>query len=251
MTGEVIDQQMIAGDIYSLWVRTSAADSALAGQFVSLFCRDRSMLLPRPISICEIDRSKGALRFVYRVVGKGTEYLCTLKANDKVDLIGPLGNGFDTKGPWKNALLIGGGLGVPPMLQLAKELSDKAQVVVGYRDITFLRSEFESSGSRVYIATEDGSTGTKGNVLDAIKENDLKADVIFACGPKPMLAAIKAYAGERNIKCFVSMEERMACGIGACLGCVCKTSGKDAHSNVENARVCADGPVFDAQKVEL
>ena len=125
------------------------------------------------------------------------------------------------------------------------------QSVIGYRDShMFLKEEFEAYGS-VTVATEDGSVGTKGNVLDAIRENDLKADVIYACGPTPMLRAIKQYAEEHKIVCYISLEERMACGIGACLGCVCKTKEKDAHSNVCNKRICKDGPVFLATEVEI
>ena len=122
---------------------------------------------------------------------------------------------------------------------------------MGYRNAqTFLKEEFEAAGE-LYISTEDGSVGTKGNVMDAIRENDLEADVIFACGPKPMLRAIKAYALEKGISCWVSMEERMACGIGACLGCVCQSTETDAHSHVHNKRVCKDGPVFRSTEVEL
>ena len=108
-----------------------------------------------------------------------------------------------------------------------------------------------SRHAKLVVATEDGSAGTRGNVLDAIKENDLHADAIFACGPGPMLRALKAYAEEEGIDCYLSLEERMACGVGACLGCVCKTTKKDAHSHVNNARICTDGPVFDAREVEI
>ena len=148
--------------------------------------------------------------------------------------------------------MIGGGIGVPPILELAKQMDcEKKQIVVGYRDMhTFLREEFEENGE-VYISTEDGSAGVKGNVLDTVRMHELEADIIYACGPTPMLRAIKAYAEEKNIVCYVSLEERMACGIGACLGCVCKTKKKDHHSNVHNSRICKDGPVFLATEVEL
>ena len=118
------------------------------------------------------------------------------------------------------------------------------------RDELFLMDEFREEGE-VYVATEDGSAGTEGNVLDAIRENGLTADIIYACGPKPMLRAIKAYALEHQIPCWISMEERMACGIGACLACVCQSKDKDEHSNVNNKRVCKEGPVFRAEEVEL
>ena len=123
-------------------------------------------------------------------------------------------------------------------------------MVLGFRDELFLMDEFREEGE-VYVATEDGSAGTEGNVLDAIRENGLTADIIYACGPKPMLRAIKAYAEEKGIECYLSMEERMACGIGACLACVCQSKDKDEHSNVNNKRVCKEGPVFRAEEVEL
>lgn len=168
-------------------------------------------------------------------------------------MIGPMGNGFpleEAKG--KKTFLMGGGIGVPPILELAREVDcAEKQIVVGYRDAhTFLKEEFEQNG-KLYIATEDGSVGTKGNVMDAIREQALDAEVIFACGPMPMLRAIKAYAEENGILCYISLEERMACGIGACLGCVCKTKEVDAHSNVHNKRVCKDGPVFLSTEVEI
>ena len=140
--------------------------------------------------------------------------------------------------------------GIPPMLETAKELNADKTAVLGYRDELFLKDEFEKYAD-VYVATEDGSAGTRGNVLDAIRENALKADVIFACGPTPMLSALKSYAEENNITCWISMEERMACGIGACLACVCKSKDIDSHSQVHNKRVCKDGPVFLSTEVEL
>ena len=147
---------------------------------------------------------------------------------------------------------MGGGIGVPPILELARQIDcGKKQIVVGYRDSeTFLREELEQYGE-VYISTEDGSIGTKGNVMDAVKEQRLDADVIYACGPAPMLRAVKAYAEERQIECYISLEERMACGIGACLACVCKSRERDAHSNVHNKRICKDGPVFLSTEVEI
>ena len=178
----VVSQECIAAGIYSLWIQTEkiAAD-AKPGQFVSMYTKDKTKLLPRPISICEIDKEQGRLHLVYH---------------------------------------------------------------------TFLREEFEAAGT-LYISTEDGSVGTKGNVMDAIREKKLQADMIYACGPTPMLRAIKQYAEENNIECYISLEERMACGIGACLACVCKSREKDAHSNVNNKRICKDGPVFLSTEVEI
>ncbi len=245
----IIRQEEIADNIYSMWLRTEQiAKYAKAGQFISVYCNDGSRLLPRPISICEIDREDGAIRIVYRIAGEGTKEFSALHTGEQLEVVGPLGNGFPQKS--KKAFLIGGGIGIPPMLQLAKELNCEKQMILGYRDELFLVDEFENLGA-VYIATEDGSAGTKGNVLDAIRENGLDAEVIYACGPTPMLRALKAYAMENNIECWISMEERMACGIGACLACVCKSTNKDGHTNVKNKRICKEGPVFLAQEVEF
>lgn len=246
----VVSQEQIATDIYSLWLRAEASVSAKAGQFISMYTNDSGKLLPRPISICEIDKENRQLRVVYRVTGEntGTEQFSKLTEGDEIEILGPLGNGFPLKE--KKAFLIGGGIGIPPMLELAKQLHAEKQIVVGYRDELFLAEELSANGE-VYVATEDGSAGTKGNVLDAIKENGLTADIIYACGPTPMLRALKTYAEENNIECYISMEERMACGIGACLACVCKSKEKDHHTNVHNKRICKDGPVFLATEVDL
>lgn len=251
----VISQEMLAEGIFSLWICTEASQSAVPGQFLSVYTNDGSKLLPRPISICEIDREKNALRLVYRVTGEntGTEQFSKLTAGDTIPVIGPLGNGFPLEpAKGKKVFLMGGGIGVPPILELAKQLKDcEKQIVMGYRDQhTFLKDRFEENGA-VYISTEDGSVGTKGNVMDAIRENLLTADLIYACGPKPMLRAIKAYAEEQGIECYISLEERMACGIGACLACVCRSKEKDHHTNVHNKRICKDGPVFLSTEVEI
>lgn len=248
----VVKQEKIATDIYSLWIKTNIAGEAKAGQFVSLYTNNGATLLPRPISICEIDKEKSLLRMVYRVVGKGTDEFSKLVEGDIIKVLGPLGNGYTLKD--KTAILTAGGIGVPPIVELAKELKEqfncKLNIVVGYRDELFLLDELKKYGE-VYISTEDGSTGTKGNVLDAIKDNNIEADIIYACGPMPMLRAIKQFAIEKDIEAQISLEERMACGIGACLGCVCKTKEKDEHTHVNNTRICTDGPVFEAREVEI
>ena len=254
----ILSQEKIAQDIYSMWLKTEkVAAEAVPGQFISLYTNDGGKLLPRPISLCEISKEDGALRIVYRVTGEGTgtELFSRMKAGDKIPVLGPLGNGFPLDAAeGKRVFLIGGGIGVPPMLELAKQLkaggNTENMMVMGYRDEQFLTEEFAQNGT-LYIATEDGSAGTKGNVLDAIRENALEADLIMACGPTPMLRALKEYAQEKGILCYISMEERMACGIGACLACVCKTKDVDEHSNVHNRRVCKDGPVFLATEVEI
>lgn len=248
-TAVITSQIQLAEDIYSMWIKESQiAAGAKPGQFLSLYCKICNRLLPRPISICEIDKENGTLRLVYRVVGEGTEEFSHYKVSDTVEVLGPLGNGFHMEG--SKAILIGGGIGIPPMFELAKQLQCEKQIVLGYRDSTFLDKEFETYGS-VYISTEDGSSGTKGNVIDAIKANHLVGDIIYACGPTPMLRGVKAYAQEQGIQAQLSMEERMACGIGACLACVCKSKDKDHHTHVNNKRICKDGPVFYAEEIEL
>jgi len=243
----VVEQEKIASDVYSMWIQTDdIAKNSKPGQFISVFSKDGSRLLPRPISICEIDGSK--IRIVYRVVGKGTDEFSTFKSGEMIDIQGPLGNGYTLFG--KKAILLGGGIGIPPMLELAKQLNCEKDIVLGYRDELFLNEEFVEYGT-VTIAMEDGSVGTKGNVLDAMKEHNITGDIIYACGPQSMLRAIKEYAEANNIEAYISMEEKMACGVGACLGCVCKSIEIDDHSHVYNKRVCKEGPVFNSKEVEI
>lgn len=244
----VQQQRQIATGIYDLWLETKISQKAVPGQFISIYTKDASKLLPRPISICEIEPNKNRLRVVYRIAGEGTRQFSKLQKGDTIDILGPLGNGFTKKE--KKAILIGGGIGIPPMLELAKQLDGKKSIVLGYKDEIFLNKEFEPYGD-VFLASEDGVHGAKGTVLDAIREYAITGDVIYACGPTPMLRAIQAYALEREIEAQLSLEERMACGIGACLACVCKSKEIDSHSHVHNKRVCKDGPVFDAREVDF
>ncbi len=248
----VLSQKEIATDIYDMWIGTSLAADAKPGQFLCVYPKDKSTLLPRPISICEADAEKGAVRIVYRIAGAGTREFSGYQAGDSISILGTLGNGFPVEeGRGKRVFLIGGGIGIPPLLELAKHLKGETQVILGYRNSAlFLQEDLEKHGV-IYVATEDGSVGSKGNVMDAIRDNGLEADVIFACGPMPMLRAVKAYAAEHRIKAYISLEERMACGVGACLGCVARTKETDHHSHVHNARICTDGPVFEADVVEI
>lgn len=251
----VLNIEEIGKDIFSLVLQTrQIAQEAVPGQFVSVYSNDRSRLLPRPISICEADGESGCLRLVFRIAGEGTREFSRLESGDRVDLVGPLGNGFPAeRAEGKRVWLVGGGIGIPPMIQLdhvLEEMGAAASVtaVLGYRDEQFLLDDFTSE---CVIATEDGSAGTKGNVLDAVRERGLKADVIYACGPTPMLRALKAYALQEGIECWLSLEEKMACGIGACLSCVCRSTEKDEHSQVNNKRICTEGPVFLSTDIEL
>ena len=233
-----------------------APDQVIPGQFAGLYPNDASKLLPRPISICRWDPERKELCFVFRTAGAGTASLAAQKAGDTVDLLGLLGNGYDTeKLAGKRVLLLGGGIGIPPMVELALVLSrepgTEVTAVMGYRDRdTFLTGEL-GEYARLLVATEDGSVGTKGNVLDAVRQNAVEADAICACGPMPMLRAVKEYARGKEIPAYLSLEERMACGVGVCLGCVTKTTKTDSHSHVKNARICTEGPVFEAEEVEI
>lgn len=243
----IVSQKCIGTDIYDMVLSfPRGAKEAKPGQFIAMYCEDGTKLLPRPISICGIDAENGTLRVVYRIAGEGTRLFSKMKERDSLEVLGPLGNGFTMKE--EKAIIVGGGIGIPPMLELAKQLSCEKTVVLGYRDELFLKEEFDACAD-VVVATEDGSCGTKGTVIDAINEANVDGTVIYACGPMPMLKALAEYAEAHDMEAQISLEERMACGIGACLGCICKTKKKDHHTNVNNQRICKDGPVFDAKEV--
>ena len=256
----VLEVARLAPDVYSIWIEAKEiVKEARAGQFVSLYPHDGGHLLPRPISICEIDRDGGRLRLVYRVVGYGTAELSLMTPGSKVRVMGPLGNGFplEENKNLKNVILIGGGIGIPPMLGVANAIKNRdnsirVTAVIGYRDRhDFLSDDLYEVADNLIIATDDGSRGTHGTVIDAMNENDVQGDVIYACGPTPMLRGVKNHGEQFGIPVWLSLEERMACGIGACLGCVCKSADIDPHSQVKNKRVCKDGPVFPANEVEI
>lgn len=260
--GFVVRNEEIATDIFSMWINTELAEDAHQGQFVGVYTNDKSALLPRPISICEVDNDNKAIRLVYRTVGKGTNEFSHLQTGRRVFLLGVLGNGYPVEeAAGKDAVLMGGGIGIPPILELAKKLSGyggkeaavakSVTCIVGYRSSeTFLMEELQQY-ARVVVASDDGSIGTKGTVIDALEAEGITPEVIYSCGPMPMLRGIKNWAEPKGIPAYISLEERMACGVGACLGCVCKTKNTDSHSHVNNARICTDGPVFDSREVEI
>ncbi|OCM99996.1 oxidoreductase [Clostridium sp. W14A] len=242
---EILKKAEIAPGFFDVTVSCpEAARSARAGQFAQFLVPGKT--LRRPISICGIDRTSGTLRFVFQVRGEGTRALSLLNPGEPVNLLAPLGNGFDLGDTSRRALFVGGGIGVPPLLEAAKPFGKNAVLAAGFRsrDAVILKDDFESTGCETRIATDDGSFGRRGLVLDLI--GDLAFDVVFACGPKPMLRAIAKLAAERGVPCYVSMEERMACGIGACLGCAVKLRGENGDYF---GHVCKDGPVFDAETV--
>ena len=255
ITAMVCEQKKLAPDIYSMWISCGQiAKEALPGQFVILYCKDSARKLGRPISICEIDREKNRLRMVYRVAGKGTEEFSKWKEQEKITVFGPLGNGYGAAMDFavsvppvsRHGILVAGGIGIPPMLELAKQLPGKVTAVLGYRDSDMFLKEDMEKYADVWIATEDGSYGTKGNVLDVLRQENISGDFICSCGPKPMLKALQGYAEEKEKNAWMSLEEKMACGIGVCLGCAVPIR---TDNGIEYKRVCKDGPVFQGKEI--
>ena len=248
MTAKVVSQETLATDVYSLVLEApEIASQAIAGQFVSVYTHDGSKMLPRPISLCGIDREAGTLRLVYRVVGFGTKEFSQLAAGDTVDILGPLGNGFIMPtGKSQKYLLVGGGVGVAPLLYFGKLIKDfgaEVTFLLGARKATDLLEldEFAKIG-KVCITTEDGSAGEVGFVTNhSVLENE-KFDMISTCGPKPMMVSVARFAKKAGVECEVSLENKMACGVGACLCCVEKTTEG-------NQCVCKDGPVINIKKL--
>ena len=244
-------KQNLARNIFDLTVFCpEIAAQAEAGQFVHI--KIAGFTLRRPISICEIDRESGCIRVVFEIRGEGTEKLAGFCAGDAVDLIGPLGKGFTLLQPDKKAVVIGGGIGTPPMLSLAKHYGKNAVAIIGFRsaEAVILEKDFARSGAQTVVCTDDGTYGMHGFVTTALEKvlEEQKPDIIYACGPHLMLKGVAGLADSNGVRCEVSLEERMGCGIGACLVCACKVV-KDSKEYF--AHVCKDGPVFDAKEVVL
>lgn len=216
------------------------------GQFAQIFVPGHT--LRRPISICEAEQAAGTVRFVFQIRGEGTRRMAEVRPGESWDLLGPLGQGFPVE-KGKRTLLLGGGIGTPPLLGVAKALGQDAVAALGFRSagMTILEEDFQRTGAKVLVATDDGSLGFHGTAVQAAAAEEF--DVIFACGPLPMLKAAKALARERSVPCFLSLEERMACGIGACLGCAVPLL--DDRGQEHFGHVCKDGPVFDSRRLTL
>lgn len=246
----IVKKSVLSKSCYDFTIRCpEIAEVAKCGQFVHI--KADGFMLRRPISICEIDRENKTIRIVFEVRGEGTLKLSELNTSNTIDVIGPLGNGFTILDKDKKAIVIGGGIGTPPMLEVAKQY-DNPCAVIGFRskDAVILEDDFNKANALTYVCTDDGTYGKKGYVSEALKEHLSKnqADIIYACGPHMMLKSIIEIADKYNIPCEVSLEERMGCGIGACLVCACKTvkDGKEYF-----AHVCKDGPVFSSKEVIL
>jgi len=251
--GEVKSNVSIAENIYEMRVAERfIAENALPGQFVNIYTARADLLLPRPFGICETRAGDGEFRIIYQIVGGGTRHLSSFVPGAKINIVGPAGNGYPVLNAGSTAV-IGGGTGVPPLLFLVKELrrqnGDAAiDVFLGFRGARqiILTDEFMKTGASVHISTDDGSEGFRGSAADCLRARKIKAGVIYSCGPRPMLKKIAEYAAGIDAACYISLEERMACGVGACLACAAKlnvSGGGFAYK-----KVCSDGPVFDARE---
>ncbi len=246
----ILEKTTLAREMYSFVILCpEVAEAAEPGQFVHI--RIGSFTLRRPISICEIDKAKGTLRIVFEVRGKGTEEIARLNKGDLIDMLAPLGHGFTVNPDFKKVILIGGGIGTPPMLPLAQIYGEKATVITGFRsaNAVILQDDFKKTGAETILCTDDGTMGIAGFVTQPFETLVTMGDIdaVYACGPMPMLKGIAKLAKISQVPlCEVSLEERMACGVGACLGCACKIKRNDEEYFLH---VCKNGPVFNAEEV--
>lgn len=249
MLAPVLKKEALAAGIYRMVISCQPlAETAVPGQFIHILPTGGT--LRRPISICEIDPQAGTLTIVFEVKGEGTRAIAALCPGNTMDVLGPLGHGFTLLPQAKRVILVGGGIGNPPMLPLAQYYGSRATVISGFRNasIVTLQKEFQASGAETILCTDDGTAGRHALVTEPLKERLAAGDtdMVYACGPKPMLKFVAAAAKEAGVACEVSMEERMGCGIGACLVCACalEREGKPVMGHV-----CKDGPVFSAEEV--
>ena len=248
----VVSQEEIAPAIFELVLEGEMIEAMKAGQFLHLRVPDDAHLLRRPISISSIDKPNNQCHLIYRVEGSGTAIFSRLKADDFLDVMGPQGNGFDLSelDDYCKVLLVGGGIGVPPLLEVAKQLHERGAeitTVLGFatKDAVILEDEL-SRFSQVFVTTDDGSYGIKGNVSVVIKEFDTEFDAIYSCGAPGMMKYINQTFYDHP-RAYLSLESRMACGMGACYACVLKVPENETVSQ----RVCEDGPVFKTGTVVL
>lgn len=245
----ICEKRAIARETYSFTISCpEIAQTAQPGQFVHI--RAKGFTLRRPISICGIDKESGTLRIVFEVRGEGTAEIAGLNKGELIDMLAPLGHGFTIDPNFNRVVLIGGGIGTPPMLPLAKLYGKKSVMISGFRNASavILQDDFKRTGAETILCTDDGSLGIHGFVTQPFEKlaNDEKIDAVYACGPMLMLKGIADICKSKEIFCEISLEERMACGIGACLGCACRTVRNDEEYF---AHVCKDGPVFNAEEV--
>ena len=248
-SAEVLENKQIADHIFELLLHCpNEAGRARVGQFISIFTGNPAMILPRPLSLCEINKEEGTFRIIYRAEGDGTKFISKYKKGELLNCLGPVGQAFRVDPNKKNVAIVGGGIGVPPLLELAKQIRKaspdaKISVYLGFRSKqnVFLEDDFKKFADLVVITTDDGSYGEKNNAV-AVMPKGNEFDHTYGCGPGIMLKFLSKYSEERNIPCTVSMEEHMACSIGACLACVVKI--KQGEDGWAYRRVCCSGPVF-------
>lgn len=245
-------KQQLTDTVWSFTLKAPAiASKAECGQFVNVLCDP--FQLRRPISIGGFDADMGILRLVFEVRGKGTDWLAQVPEGAKLDLLGPLGHGFPLVGKDKRAVMIGGGIGTPPLLPLCRYYGKNGVLISGFRnaDAVILEADANAFGARTVVCTDDGSAGFAGFTTQALEEEFKNGtfDVVYTCGPKIMMKKVAELAEKYGVLCYVSMEERMACGVGACLGCACKTKNEDGSTAM--SRVCMCGPVFEASEVDF
>lgn len=254
--GLVIGHNQVHNDMYELeFILPGVSSECRPGQFVHIVPDlDNGPLLRRPLSLYDVDKKLGSITLLYKVVGKGTSLLTRVRSKDYVDVMGPLGRGFSLPGPAKRVLLVGGGVGIAPLVYLARVLKEnncnvKVLHGTGNRKELVALDKLRQIGVDFLPATMDGSAGYKGWVTDLLAEkiNPENIDFIYTCGPEPMMAVVAEFAQKYNIPGEVSLEEHMACGVGACLGCARKLRAEDEHF----VKVCKDGPVFSIKEVEL
>lgn len=253
--GLVIVHNRLGKDFYEVeFVAPEIASSCKPGQFVHVKVGDTmDPLLRRPLSIYDVDKKLGSVSLLYKVVGRGTELLTRIRVKENVDVMGPLGKGFSVNSH-QQVLLVGGGVGIAPLVYLARVLKEKGcRVTVLYgaerREELVAFDRLRKMEVDLMVATRDGSAGYKGLVVDLLNKKFIpdKLDFIYTCGPEPMMALVQKYAKENGIPGEVSLEEHMACGVGACLGCARKLKPDDEYY----VKVCKDGPVFDMQGIVL
>lgn len=243
---KLVSVRQLTATIYDFRLQNKAlAEITRPGQFVQVYVPGKT--LRRPISVCDVEND--IIRIVFEVRGEGTELLSQAVAGDNINIIAPLGKGFELD-PDKKTIFIGGGIGVPPMLFSARQCGQNAVVINGFRSKSaiILSEDFEKAAGRLIVTTDDGSFGIHGFVTQPLREEIDSADMICACGPTPMLRNIAKMAREYNKPCQVSLEQRMACGVGACLGCA--VAIKNADGGIVYRHVCKDGPVFNAEEVD-
>lgn len=254
INAKLVKKEILKDDIIKFSVEAEEmADKIKPGQFIEIRVTDTTEpFLRRPISIYNVDGN--IVEFIFQVKGKGTEILARKEEGDLIDIIGPLGNGPFLYEKYKNIAIIGGGIGIFPLHELAKRAKETANVTtyLGFRnkDFVVLEDEYKNVSNELVITTDDGSYGIKGFAINELKKDmeDKKFDAIFACGPLPMLKAVKEFAIENKVPCQISLEEKMGCGLGACLGCAVQVAGTDPAVYVH---VCKAGPVFEARGVEI